>query len=144
MRQIGNFQTEDPTRLSEQLDRFQSNVAAETTNIRKSFTPALQPVQFLGRTTNQPILSLTTGQIALCDVSVAALIIPLMAPSDGAPGFAALVKKNAVATAITLIPAGQSIPGVARTINGAANKAYTTAAAGLFWLFFDGANWWAN
>lgn len=144
MKQIGNFQTDNAERLSEQLDRFQANVVTETADIRKSFMPELQPVPFVGSTASPAIRSFTVGQIALCDTSLAAVNIALSPPADGAPGFAALVKRQATATAITLFPSGQSAPGIARTINGATSKAYTAAAAGLFWLFFDGVNWWAT
>lgn len=143
MKQIGNFQTDDPVRLSEQLDRLQANVVAETTNIRKTFMPELQPVSFVGTTGNPAIRSFTVGQIAICDTSFSSFSVSLVPPSDGAPGFAALVKKLASAVSITLLPSGVSAPGIARTINNAASKAYA-GAAGLYWLFYDGTNWWAN
>ncbi len=46
MKKIGNFQTEDPKRLSEQLDRFQDAVDQETSNIRAGFIPQLEQLLF--------------------------------------------------------------------------------------------------
>ncbi len=91
-------------------------------------------------TTIPPTLS--TGLIALCETALGNLQLILSVPTDKSPGFAAFVKKRAANT-VTLMPAGQSSPGIQRTINGAASKAYGAGTIGLFYLYFDGSDWWA-
>jgi len=144
MRTVGNFNTEDPARLTQQLDQFQKNADAETTDIRKTFSPGLQPLKLVatGATATRILPTLSTGLIALCETALGSLQLILSPPVDGAPGFAAFVKKQTV-NSITLMPAGQSAPGIQRTINSAATKAYGAGVIGLFYLYFDGSNWWA-
>jgi hypothetical protein len=137
MKKIGNFQTEDPIRLSEQLDRFQEAVDQETSDIRASFLPMLAQRAFGPGT---PIAAtLASGQIGLCDSSLGNLNVTLAI--DGLhpePGWLAIVKRFA-ANNVTLKPSGM-VSGIARRINATTTKVY--AAAGLYWVYFDGRDWW--
>lgn len=138
MKKVGNFQTDIPERLSEQLDRFQDAVDQETQDIRASFIPQLQQLSFGAAT---PITTtLLPGQLALCDSSLGNLTVTL-APGSGrspAPGWLAIVKRFA-ANNVTVKPSGQN-GIIARRINATTSKVY--AAAGMYWLYFDGADWW--
>jgi hypothetical protein len=131
---IGSFETGDPLRLTEQLDRFQANVVAETKAIRIGFMPLLRPAAL----SFTQLESFTVGQIAIVDTSIGNVTLSLAKPD--APGFAA-VAKQVLLNSVILIPAGSNAIGPIR-INGAASKTYPTN--GLFWLFFDGLNWEAT
>jgi hypothetical protein len=128
---IGNFQTEDPLRLSEQLDRFQANIVAETNAIRIASMPNLRPAAL----SFTQLEAFSVGQIAIVDTSLGNVTITLGKPD--VPGFAAVAKQVA-ANSVIITPAGRTALGQI-LINQALSKAY--AAAGLYWLFFDGLNW---
>jgi len=134
LKTVGNFQTEDPNRLSEQLDRFQDNVENETADIRASFITDLTQKRFTATPTVAS--TLLPGQIALCESALGNVTV-VLAPGSK-PGWLAIVKKvaanNVVARASGTKPTGN------RTVNAAATKNY--AAVGLFWLYFDGTDWW--
>lgn len=134
MRQIGNFETESPVRLSEQLDRFQANVVSETEQIRLTYLIEPEPVAMNALKTGQVF---GVGLLALVDTSLGNVTLALDKPRT--PGFAAIGKQYAT-NSVIVIPAGAngSAPVL---INQAASKSY--AAIGLYWLFFDGQNWLA-
>lgn len=139
MKKVGNFQTEDPKRLSEQLDRFQEAVDNETGAIRLGFIPQLEPKLFTGST---PIsTTLLTGQIALCDSNLGNVVVVLSLPTVKAPppGWLAIAKR-AAANNVTVRPSGVTDLGLPRRVNAAASL--VIAAVGLSWLYFDGADWW--
>jgi hypothetical protein len=131
---IGSFETADPLRLMEQLDRFQANVVAETKAIRIGFMPQLRPAAL----SFTQLESFSVGQIAIADTSIGNVTLSLAKPEG--PGFAALAKQ-VLLNSVILIPAGFNALGPI-LINGAASKTYPTN--GLFWLFFDGLNWEAS
>lgn len=132
MKLIGQFDTRNPDRLSENLDRLQANVQAELQALRIDSMPNLEPRPING---SNVFAAFGVGEIALVDTSLGNVQITLSKPD--APGFAALAKRQA-ANSVTLVPAGTN--GIDRVrINGAAGKSY--AAIGLYWLFFDGQNW---
>ncbi len=134
MKEVGDFQTQDPVRLSEQLDRFQDAVVAETEDIRASFIPALEPRSFTPQTAIGA--TLLAGQIAVCDSATGNVSVVLSAMG---PGWSAVVKR-AAANNVTVFPSGFS--GFAsRRINAAASL--VIAAVGVTWVYFDGTDWWA-
>lgn len=134
MKKIGNFQTEDDKRLSEQLDRFQEAVDNETQSIRLSYIPQLKPIRVLSSTLGATLLN---GQMALCDTNAGNVNIALIPGID--PGWLAVAKRFA-ANNIVLKPTGSAY-GQARRIN--ATTSLTRAAVGLLWIYFDGTDWWA-
>jgi len=136
MRQVGNFDTRSPDRLSEQLDRLQANVDAETQSIRLSYMREPAPKVFNG---SDPFAAFGADQIAVVDTTTGNVSLGLTKPTG--PGFAALCKRVAANT-VTLTPAGANGPAPV-LINGAPSKTYAAGVVGLFWLFFDGLNWWA-
>lgn len=141
MKKIGNFQTEDKDRLSEQLDRFQEAVDQETQNIRAGFMPRLEQVAFSSVT---PIsTTLLVGQIGMCDSSIGNVSVVLSVSSlkSPSPGWLAIVKKFA-ANNVTLKPSGMSGLNVARRIN--ATTSVVRAAVGALWVYFDGIDWWTT
>jgi hypothetical protein len=136
---IGNFQTGDPLRLSEQLDRFQDAVDQETKDIRATFLPQLEPRVFMPTT---PIAStLLVGQMALCDSGSGNVVVTLSAPpgKSPSPGWLAVVKRFA-ANSVAVRPSGMNGP-VARRLNAVTGIGLTLV--GLRWIYFDGADWWA-
>lgn len=136
MKKIGNFQTEDKDRLSEQLDRFQEAVDQETSDIRAQFMPMLAPRLFSPST---PIgTTLTPGQLALCDSASGNVSVVL---SLGKPGWCAVVKRSAANT-VNVFPSGSSGFG-ARRINATTSVAYGAGVVGVNWIYFDGLDWWA-
>lgn len=135
---IGQFDTESQQRLTAQLSEFQNNVVKETTDIRAAFMPELEVLKFVGIL--GAALTLLPGQAAICDSAVAAVTVPLAAPIGGVPGFSAIIKRQA-ANNVTAVATGVTSLNTARTVNGAATKVY--AAVGLYWVYFDGSNWWA-
>lgn len=136
MKKIGNFQTEDQKRLSEQLDRFQDAVDAETSDIRAGFIPQLTRVPFFS---NSPVTaSLMPGQLAFCDSRLGNVTVTLAPSLDKSPGCLAIVKRTA-ANNVTVKPSGSN-GTVARSVNATTSKVY--AAVGMFWLYFDGDDWW--
>lgn len=139
MKKVGNFQTEDKNRLSEQLDRFQDAVDQETTDIRSSFIPQLTAANFLSST---PVsATLLPGQIALCDSNLGNVTVTLATSvlKSPMPGWLAIVKRFA-ANNVTVKPSGLTPLGAARRINATTSKVY--AAVGVFWIYFDGSDWW--
>ncbi len=136
VKKVGNFQTEDPKRLSEQLDRFQDAVDAETGDIRSAFIPNFKQISFLN--TSPVSMTLLPGQLGFCDSSLGNVTVTLSAPTDRAPGILAIVKRFA-ANNVTALPSG-STGLIARRVNATTSKVY--AAVGLFFLYFDGADWW--
>lgn len=136
MKKIGNFQTEDAGRLSEQLDRFQDAVDVETSAIRAGFIPQLAQVPF--SSSSAVSATLLPGQLAICDSSIGNVTVTLAPSQNKAPGWLAIVKRFA-ANNVTVKPSGNAGP-IARRVNATTSKVY--AAAGLFWLYFDGADWW--
>lgn len=138
MKKVGNFQTEDKDRLSEQLDRFQDAVDTETQDIRVSFMPLPKQLGFTGGTANAQ--TLVTGQIALCDSNLGNITVSLAPPVGLVPGWSAVIKRFA-ANNVTVTPSGISAPSIARRINATTSKVYT--AVGVFWIYFDGLDWWA-
>jgi len=138
LKKVGNFQTQSPDRLSEQLDRFQDAVDQETQDIRVACIPQLEQRPFLSTT---PIsATLLVGQMAMCDSSVGNVVVTLSVSAGRSPppGWLAIVKRFAANT-VTVRPSGMAGP-VARRVNATTSKVY--AAVGLFWLYFDGADWW--
>ena len=141
MKKIGNFQTENKDRLSEQLDRFQEAVDQETTNIRATFMPRLEQRTF---STVTPVTdTLLIGQIGMCDSTVGNVTVTLSTSSlrSPPPGWLAIVKKVA-ANNVTLKPSGVTDLGIARRIN--ATTSVVRAAVGALWVYFDGVDWWAT
>ena len=134
MKTIGSFETNDPLRLTEQLDRLQANIVAETKAIRLGYMPQLRPAAL----SFTQLEAFSVGQIAIVDTTLGNVTITLGKPD--APGFAALAKQVLI-NSVILIPAGSNAIGPIR-INGAASKTYPTN--GLFWLFFDGLKWEAT
>ncbi len=133
MKTVGDFQTQDPVRLSEQLDRFQGNVATEAQDIRAGFMPLLTQQTFSPQT---PIgATLLTGQIALCDSTTGNVTVVLSAMR---PGWSAVVKRIAANT-VNVFPSGSN-GLVARRIN--ATTTLAIAVVGLTWVYFDGSDWW--
>lgn len=136
MKKVGNFQTQSPDRLSEQLDRFQDAVDQETQDIRASFIPQLAPRSF--NSASPVTATLLTGQIALCDSNLGNVTVTLSAPTDAMPGWLALIKRFA-ANNVTVKPSGMN-GVIVRRVNATTSKVY--AAAGMYWLYFDGSDWW--
>lgn len=134
--QIKQFITENAQRLSSQLSTFEGNVAKETADIRASFQPALSQIVFSASSSSS---AFGVGTVALCEPSASALTLGLTAAPAQPAGFACLVKRGA-ASNVTLVPSGTNSSGAARKINNANSKAY--AAAGMYWLYFDGENWY--
>lgn len=140
MKKVGNFQTEDPNRLSEQLDRFQDAVDQETSDIRAGFFPNLTQVSF---SSVSPVsMTLLPTQIAICDSSSGNVTVTLSVPTSKSPkpGWLAIVKRFA-ANNVTLKPSGLTALGVARRID--ATTSLVRAAVGGLWLYFDGSDWWS-
>lgn len=133
---IKQFITENAQRLSSQLSTLEGNVAKETADIRASFQPALTQVVFSASSSSS---AFGVGVAALCEPSTSALTLALTAAQGQPAGFACLVKRGA-GSAITLVPSGTNSSGLSRKINTANSKAYATA--GLYWLYFDGENWY--
>lgn len=132
MKTVGTFDTRNPDRLAENLDRLQANVVTETQAIRLAYMLEPEFKRFNG---GDPFATFTTDQIAVVSTITGDVKIGLGKPSG--PGFAALAKQYA-ANNVFVTPAGSN-NGAPVLINGAAFKAY--AAVGLYWLFFDGLNW---
>lgn len=138
MKKVGNFQTDVPLRLSEQLDRFQDAVDDETSSIRSGFIPQPTPINFMSASATTA--TLLPGQIGLCDSNLGNLTVVLSAPVPPKPGWLAIAKRFA-ANNVTLLPSGLNSLGAARRINATTSKVY--AAVGVFWVYFDGSDWWA-
>lgn len=140
MKKVGNFQTEDKNRLSEQLDRFQDYVDSEAQDIRSSFVPTLKQARV--NAARGGVFG--GGQIVICDTSLNNVDIVLAAASTE-PGWLAVVK-CATANTLTVFPSGVTALGAARRINATTAKAYVGAGAtamSLHWIYFDGSDWWA-
>jgi hypothetical protein len=138
LKQIHQFITENAGRLSSQLSAFESNVATETADIRATFLPNLTPLNFTS--SSATAATLLPGQIGLCDSNLGNLTVTLSAPASLKPGWLAIVKRFA-ANNVTLVPSGLTKISTARRINATTSKVY--AAVGVFWVYFDGADWWA-
>jgi hypothetical protein len=138
MKKVGNFQTDVPLRLSEQLDRFQDAVDDETSSIRATYIPQLTPINFTSASATTA--TLLPGQIGLCDSNLGNLTVTLSAPASLKAGWLAIVKRFA-ANNVTLVPSGLTKINTARRINATTSKVY--AAVGAFWVYFDGTDWWA-
>jgi len=137
---IKQFITDNASRLGQQLSRFEQNVATETQALSDGKID--QPAQVrVNPNTSVDKSIITTGQIALCDVTTGNVLLVLSAPSDGKPGFAWLLKR-AAANTLTIKPSGMA-NNVARLVNNATSKFYGAGTVGLFLLYYDGANWWA-
>lgn len=132
MKQVGTFDTRNPDRLAENLDRLQANVVSELQLIRLTTMLEPEPKAFNG---GDPFASFSTDQIAVVNTITGDVRIGLSKPSN--PGFAAIAKQFA-ANSVIVTPAGNNA-GAPVLINGAASKVYATV--GLYWLFFDGLNW---
>jgi hypothetical protein len=137
VKSVGDFQTQDPDRLSEQLDRFQDAVQQETASIRAGFIPQLKQVRF--SSTSTVTETVLPGQVALCDSSIGNVSVTLAAPVNGAPGWLAVIKR-AAANAVTLKPSGSAGPNPRRINTGVS---FVIAAVGVTWVYFDGSDWWA-
>lgn len=133
MKKVGNFQTEDPKRLSEQLDRFQDAVVQEASNIRAGFIPQLEQRRFTATTAVGA--TLLVGQIALCDSTTGDVTVVLSATR---PGWSAIVKRQA-ANAVNVFASGMT-GLVSRKINTVSSVAIS--AVGPYWVYFDGSDWW--
>ncbi len=85
--------------------------------------------------------TLLPGQIGICDSSLGNVTVVLSVPTTRSPppGWLAIIKRFA-ANNVTVKPSGLAGLGVARRVNATTNKVYATA--GLFWLYFDGSDWW--
>lgn len=136
---IKQFITDNAKRLEEQLSRFEQNVATETLALFDGMVAQPKQVRFTPQTSAGA--TLTTRQIAVCEGTTGNIAFPLVAPSDGKPGFAWVIKR-ALPNTVTLRPSGMAA-GASRTINGATSKVYAAATNGLFSVYYDGANWWA-
>jgi len=137
LKQIHQFITESPSRLSSQLSAFEGNIKAETDGIRATYQPALVPRKFTS--VADTIASVLPGQLALCDSNLGNVTVTLSAP-DKTPGWLAIVKRFA-ANNVNVFPSGLSAAGVARRINATTSKTY--AAVGMYWIYYDGSDWWA-
>jgi len=140
MKKVGNFQTEDPKRLSEQLDRFQDATDQETSEIRAGFFPNLTQVAF---SSVSPVsMTLLPTQLAMCDSSTGNVTVTLAVPTlkSPKPGWLAIIKRSALNN-VTLKPSGLTALGAARRISG--TTSFVRAAIGGFWVYFDGSDWWA-
>lgn len=138
MKKQGNFNVEDPKRCSEQLDRFQDAVDQETSDIRASFLPSFEQISFLN--TSPVSMTLLPGQLAFCDSSLGNVTVTLSPSKDRSPGLHAIVKRFA-ANNVTVRPSGSN-GLVARRVNATTSRVY--AAIGLFFIYFDGSDWWAT
>jgi hypothetical protein len=141
VKKIGNFQTEDKNRLSEQLDRFQEAVDQETQDIRARYMPRLEQRVF--STVTAITETLQIGQIGMCDSALGGVTVTLGTSSlrSPSPGWLAIVKKVAANT-VTLKPSGSNDLGVARRINATTSLAIGPGTLGIRWVYFDGADWW--
>jgi hypothetical protein len=140
MKKVGNFQTEDPKRLSEQLDRFQDAVDQETANIRAGFIPQLEQLSF--SSSSAVTATLLPGQIGLCDSSLGnvTVVLSTAAGKSPPPGWLAVIKRFA-ANNVTVRPSGLAALNAARRVNATTSVVF--AAAGVHWLYFDGSDWWS-
>lgn len=136
MRLIGNFTTEDTRRLTSQLSALEDNIDRETRDIRASFLPNFERRLFSPDTI--ATATLLPGQVAICDTTVASFTLNLSAPTTLAPGMLAVIKKL-LSNTVTVVPSGQVLSGVARTIN--ATTSFSCASVGLYLFYFDGSNW---
>lgn len=134
MKTVGDFQTQDPGRLSEQLDNFQKNVIAETSDIRSGYMPNLGQQRFSPQTGIGA--TLLSGQVALCDSTTGNVSVVLSAMR---PGWSAIIKRVAANT-VNVFPSGTT-GLVARRIN--ATTSLAIAAVGVTWIYYDGSDWWA-
>lgn len=124
MKQVGQFQTDDPDRLTQQLDALQANVAQETSDIRLGYMPLFVP-KFIAQ--GGDVFSL--GQAVIFAGSAAASI-NVSPAANKAPGLMLVI--NQTSNSLTITPtSGALMDGsTARTVTG-----------GMFFLFFDGTNW---
>jgi len=137
---IKQFITDNARRLEQQLSQFEQNVATELAALFDGMVAQPQQVRFTPQTSVDK--TLTTRQIALCDLSTGNIAFALSAPADGKPGFL-WIAKRATTNTVTVRPSGMA-NNAARLINGAASKAYGAGTVGLFAIYYDGANWWAS
>jgi len=132
LRKVRQFNTENPDRLSAQLSDFEDNVKVETDDIRGSFLPAFIVSDITNVTTTTR--TYTVGQALRCNAKAGAINLNLAKPASEQDGLIALIVTNATSN-VTVRPVSGLL------INNAATKVYS--AVGLFFIYYDGANFWA-
>lgn len=130
---IRQYITTNANRLSSQLSDLEKNVSDETGNIRSSFEKLLTPTPVV--TANKTGASIyTTGDLIVADTTQGAFAVSLTPPTDGLPGFAALI--NNTATGVTVSPIAPALINLSSS---------GPALAGGFWLlYWDTTNWWSK